>query len=161
MVIWFLFYKFNSMKTKSFIFQQSLWLFLLLILFHNIASAQVPAGSACKCTQYLYMNDPSGSTNNGYVHKFRIDANGGFTEMPNGTTGTIPWFRVGGGLTSPHGLGQDVNGNLYIGETAGGDIRKLTCDGTIAPETGTGAFRIATGGYNFTSRDGIDRKSVV
>ncbi len=109
---------------------------------------------SCKCSQYIYLNDPTNNTN-GYVHKFRVETNGLLTELPNGTTGTIPWFPSGGGLPSPHGLGQDLNGNIYIGETTGGDVRKLTCDGTLVPETGTGGFRIATGGYNFVSKDGI------
>ncbi|MBK7224387.1 MAG: hypothetical protein IPH96_02760 [Saprospiraceae bacterium] len=32
-------------------------------------------------------------------------------------------------------MGQDLNANLYIGEFASGDIRKLTCNGTLLPES--------------------------
>ena len=40
-------------------------------------------------------------------------------------------------LPSPHGLGTDLNGYLYIGETGGGgsEIRKFTCDGEILDES--------------------------
>lgn len=110
---------------------------------------------SCNCNEYIYLNDVSNYDGvNGFIHKFRVNADGTMTEVPNGVTGTVPWFPVGGGLPSPHGLGQDLNGNLYIGETAGGDIRRVSCDGVLAPES---EYRVANGGgYNIGSTsDGI------
>jgi len=87
----------------------------------------------CDCKEFLYMNDPSSGT----VHKFEIHADGSTTEInPTG-----PWYPNGGvsGLPSPHGLGSDLNGNLYIGEGIGinmgdeGDLRRLDCDGNLYP----------------------------
>ena len=106
---------------------------------------------ACYCSDYIYMNDTNNDVN-GYVHKFRVNADGSLTEIPNGITGTMPWFAPGAGLPSPHGLGQDLNGNLYIGETNTGKIRKLNCDGVITP---TATYSINDGGFNIASKDGI------
>jgi len=40
---------------------------------------------------------------------------------------------------SPHGLATDLNGNIYVGESiatdGSADIRRLTCDGEIVPES--------------------------
>jgi hypothetical protein len=113
---------------------------------------------SCNCFNYVYLNDVANYDGaNGFVHKFRVNADGTMTEMPNGTTGTTPWFPVGGGLPNPHGLGQDLNGNLYIGESPGGDIRRLSCDGTLYPETGPTGYLVDNGaGYNIGSTsDGI------
>ncbi|MBK7224386.1 MAG: hypothetical protein IPH96_02755 [Saprospiraceae bacterium] len=51
--------------------------------------------STCNCSDYIYLNDVSNFDGvNGYIHKFRVNADGSVTEMPNGTTGTLPWFPV-------------------------------------------------------------------
>jgi len=90
----------------------------------------------CDCNEYVYVNEPSESA----THKFRINpADSSLTEInPIGT-----WYPNGGTseLIRPHGLGSDLNGYLYIGETNGtngingSSIRKLTCDGEIFPES--------------------------
>lgn len=117
----------------------------LLVLMAEVAQAQVK----CQCTDYMYLNDQDG-----FVHKFKIGSNGTFTEI-KGANGSLPWFPLGGGLSSPHGLGQDLNGNIYIGNNASGPVRKLTCDGVLLPQTGPTGFSINDGGYNFRSKDGI------
>lgn len=112
----------------------------------------------CDCHEYIYLNDVSNYDGvNGFIHKFKVNPDGTMTEVPNGSTGTMPWFPAGGGLPSPHGLGQDLNGNLYIGESAGGDIRRLSCDGFLYPETGPTGYLVANGsGFNIGSTsDGI------
>ena len=115
---------------------------------------------SCNCEYYMYLNDPqvqAGVPGGGFVHKFRINSDGTFTEIfSNPPTNTIPWFPPFGGLPVPHGLAQDLNGNIYIGESDNGggnnDIRKLSCSGAIVSEA---TFKIDDGGYNFSSRDGI------
>ncbi|MBC3794494.1 hypothetical protein FH603_5023 [Spirosoma sp. LMG 31447] len=99
-------------------------------------------------TDYLYLNDPNTSvTNGGCVHKFRLNPNNTATEIkqPSGSS----WVPTGAGLPKPHGLGQDLNGNLYVGQTENGPIAKIRCDGTIVNPN-----FINDGGFNFVSKDG-------
>ncbi len=105
----------------------------------------------CVCEDYLYLNDPFGSQ----VHKYQINANGTLSEiLNNGNT----WYPGGGisELSSPHGLGADLNGFLYIGDAVFGEpnkqIRQLTCDGTITP-TSEVSFPIGAGVFNIVSTD--------
>ncbi|MBC6993147.1 choice-of-anchor A family protein [Neolewinella lacunae] len=122
------------------------------------ANVCVPS-NVCECGDYIYLNEPRGG--NGLVHKFRINSDGSFTEIPNGITNTLPWFPQGGGLPSPHGLGQDLNGNLYIGETETGPIRKLTCEGELlpvsefAPTPTLSPMLSGIGGFNVVSYNGV------
>ena len=98
---------------------------------------------ACNCSEYVYLNEIT--ENNNAVHKFLVNSDGSFTEIGN------PWFdnvAAGETLTDPHGLGSDLNGFLYIGETALGNVRKFTCDGTIFSSSD---FEINSGGLNFVS----------
>ncbi len=87
-----------------------------------VTSSPLDCG-ACSCKEYLYLND----TGTGEVHKFSVDP----------TTGEIaeigsPWMS---GFTNPHGLGSDINGNLYIGDNTTGPIYKISCDGgTVADD---------------------------
>ena len=134
------------MKNSNLIFKV-----VLFFLFFGGANQNVKAQGACTCNDFIYMNDTNDDIN-GFVHKFKVNANGTMTEMPNGTSGTMPWFPSGAGLPSPHGLGQDLNGNLYIGETNSGPIRKLNCEGAIVPAT---SYSITDGGFNINSKDGI------
>ena len=101
----------------------------------------------CNCTETVYLNEVTGG---GAVHKYEVKSNGTVTELA-GANG-IPWFdsdyytgQSNMSLPSPHGLGYDLNGNLYVGETWGGDIRRLTCDGALQPES---EFVINNGGFN-------------
>lgn len=99
----------------------------------------------CTCTEYIYLNETS---NGGVVHKYSVAADGTLTQIFNSGNA---WYPGGGTseLPSPHGLGSDLNGNLYIGETEAGDIRKLTCEGEIVPES---EYVISgDGGYNIGS----------
>lgn len=59
------------------------------------------------------------------VHKFEIDPNDGtvLNEIGN------PWLPSG--IGSPHGLGTDYNGFLYISSNTNGNTYQLTCDGEI------------------------------
>lgn len=131
---------------------------LLCLLVSFYAVANFAQSNTCDCDYYMYLNDVQGSgSGDGFVHKFRINPNGTFTEIfRNPPTNTVPWFPTGGGLPSPHGLAQDLNGNIYIGEGPFGDgaedIRKLSCSGTLVPQA---TFKIDDGGYNFSSRNGI------
>ncbi len=82
----------------------------------------------CGCTDYLYLAEPVDGT----VHKFVLD--GTFPAPEIGS----PWYG-GTEFPKPHGIAVDLNGFLYIGEVAiNGDdtnIRKVTCDGTVFPDT--------------------------
>ncbi|GGD69645.1 hypothetical protein GCM10011514_37180 [Emticicia aquatilis] len=103
----------------------------------------------CKVTDFLYLNDPQDYQTQGFVHKLKIGSGGTLTEVPNGL-GNTPWFPQGGGLGSPHGLGQDLNGNLYIGANSDtGPIAKITCDGTLV-----NLNFINDAGFNIVSKDG-------
>ena len=55
------------------------------------------------CTEFIYLNDPPLDI----VHKFEVDPANGVSEIGN------PWLT---GINEAHGLGVDINGNLYIGE---------------------------------------------
>ena len=132
---------------QSYLLLKVTYLFFFFIGINQNLQAQ----GACSCNDFIYMNDTNDDVN-GFVHKFKVNANGSMTEIPNGTTGTMPWFPSGAGLPSPHGLGQDLNGNLYIGETNTGPIRKLNCEGAIVPAT---SYSITDGGFNINSKDGI------
>ena len=107
----------------------------------------------CDCSEFIYLNEVTGSK--GRVHKFEVDTNATTAEeyLIEIMTDGRPWYE-GNDLSSPHGLGSDLNGSLYIGEHyAHGDIRKLSCDGTLFPEgTGAGEFKFASGGqFNIAS----------
>jgi len=122
-------------------------LFFLLIttlIFSRLLNAQT-----CKVTDFIYLNDPQDYQTQGFVHKLKIGTGGTLTEVSNGL-GNIPWFPQGGGLGSPHGLGQDLNGNLYIGANSDtGPIAKITCEGTLV-----NLNFINDAGYNIVSKDG-------
>lgn len=87
----------------------------------------------CDCDEYIYLNE---TTDGGKVHKFLINSNGTVTEVLNNGQA---WYPGNGTseMESPHGLGSDLNGYLYIAEGLGTthDIRKLTCDGDIFSES--------------------------
>ena len=110
-------------------------LLFLLILTGSSAFAQF-----CDCTEYIYLNDTESRT----VHKFKVESDGTLTEVfTNGNT----WYPGANPteLPSPHGLGVDLNGFLYISERAVGQIRKLSCDGEIVPASD---FEINAGSRN-------------
>ena len=99
----------------------------------------------CDCVDYVYLNE---TTNGGAVHKFNVSASGLLTEVA-GANG-MPWYASvneipDDQMASPHGLGSDLNGNIYIGEGFGGPVRKLDCNGNIEP---TSEFEISDGGFN-------------
>lgn len=91
-----------------------------------------PPPVSCNCIDYMYLNE---TTDGGKVHKYEINpADGSVSEiLVNGNA----WYPGSGTsqLPSPHGLGMDLNGNLYIGEglQPNGRIRKLNCAGEIVP----------------------------
>lgn len=109
----------------------------------NLAVQDCTVG--CDCVDQLYLNEPGVGT----VYKFSVDpSNGDLTEIGS------PWYG-GSELPAPHGLGIDLNGFIYIGEStnADTDIRKLTCDGEIFDEAD---FVYRHGGqFNIGSYDGI------
>ncbi|WP_425421172.1 GEVED domain-containing protein [Phaeodactylibacter xiamenensis] len=82
-------------------------------------------GQSCNCTEYIYLND----TDLEFIHKFAVDeTSGSVTEIG------APWFE---GLaqspqfTDPHGIAQDLNGNLYIATSSQGDIYQFDPFGNI------------------------------
>lgn len=114
----------------------------------TVALGGVDCSSFCNCEEYVYLNETS---NSGAVHKFEVAADGTLTEA-SGSKG-MPWYASlnesgDNRMPSPHGLGIDLNGNLYIGEGFNGDIRKLDCLGNIEPTT---SFEVADGGFNINS----------
>lgn len=127
---------YNLQMKKYFIILLNIGLF-----FHiSISKAQV-----CEVTDYLYLNDVT--TSGGFVHKMKLNADKTATEIFS--SGSNPWFPPGGVLDTPHGLGQDLNGNLYIGQTGSGPIAKIKCDGRVINPT-----FINDGGFNILSKDG-------
>lgn len=113
---------------------------LTIIAFAGFFNFQTIQSQSCNCTEYVYLNDTAGDA----THKFIVNADGTLTELLNGTT---PWLTEPGFL-SPHGFATDINGNVYIAERATGDIRKMSCDGVVLPES---EFVINDGGTNFGS----------
>jgi len=110
----------------------------------------------CNCTEYLYLNEPANSVNQG-IHKFELNGNYNPADPASSVIGQeigSPWFDNNAAnetLTNPHGLAVDLNGNIYVGETnsTAGGIRKLRCDGTILP---TSEYYIPNeGGYSFAT----------
>ena len=86
-----------------------IWLLISFVHVDGI-TAQGEGGEICNCAEYLYLND----TGTGEVHKFSIDpTDGTMTEVGS------PWMS---GFTNPHGLGSDLNGNIYIGDNTTGPI---------------------------------------
>lgn len=101
-------------------------LFMISIVGISFSSTQA---QDCSCQEYLYVNE----VQDGSVHKFIIGSDGSLTEInPNG-----PWYPNGAAteMPLPHGLGTDLNGYVYIGESLDTDseIRRLDCDGNIMP----------------------------
>lgn len=106
------------------VFSVLIWVSLLLFSIGNIQAQD------CACEEYVYLNEVQ---NGGAVHKYKVNADGSLTEInPNG-----PWYPDGGvsEMALPHGLGSDLNGYIYIGESLDSDseIRRLDCDGNIMP----------------------------
>jgi len=115
----------------------------------------------CECTEYMYLNEIS---HGGSIHKFALDADYDASSDPAtaiiGTEVGNPWynnFANREALSFPHGLGIDINGFLYIGETGSLDnnlnneIRRFSCDGVPVPSS---AFTIPrTAGSNFASNE--------
>lgn len=108
----------------------------------TLADLIAPPGD-CECTEYIYLNEAS----NGEVHKLEILPGGALNEIFGGANNDKSWYPGDNvsELPSPHGLGMDLNGFLYIGETGLGDsnIRKFGCDGQIYD---TNEFAIANTG---------------
>ena len=96
----------------------------------------------CDCKEHLYLND----TGFGEVHKFSINPN-------DGTIAEVgsPWMS---GLTNPHGLGSDLNGNLYIGDHNIGPIYKINSQGgTVANDATLWFTNVENGLTNIGSID--------
>lgn len=94
---------------------------------------------SCNCQEYIYLNEPDISS----VIKFRVNSDGSLTEVLGVNGGTMPtqhWYpgTSTSELPQPHGLGWDLNGNLYIGanSNSGSQIRKFNCDGVLSPVDG-------------------------
>ncbi len=98
----------------------------LFFCFNIIFQTKLPA--QCNCEEYIYLNEPEAG---GKVHKFRVNPDGSVFEIFN--TGGTTWYPGANGseMSSPHGLGVDINGFFYISETVTGNIRKLNCEGGI------------------------------
>ncbi|MEM9991391.1 MAG: hypothetical protein AAF738_06470 [Bacteroidota bacterium] len=121
-------------------------IYCLFILCCALAIPSVLDAQNCNCQEYVYLNEPT----SGSVHKYLVQPG---LPLSAGEVGTpaSPWYN-GSELPSPHGLGVDVNGNLYISEgfTGGTNIRRLDCDGNIelasdfAITTPSGLFQIGS-----------------
>lgn len=127
----------------------------LIFLMHSVSAQR----RSCNCRDYLYVNEVDasggGGSGGGRVHKFAVDAStSGLTEILNNGN---PWYPGANAseLPNPHGLGVDLNGYLYIGNTAQSpnQIRRLTCDGEIKPTSEfvinePGVYLTNIGSYN-------------
>lgn len=124
------------------------WLRLIALIAVMFSTTNQLWSQTCTCNEYIYLNE---ITNGGKIHKYRINANGSLTEINPGG----PWYPNGAAsqLASPHGLGRDQNGNLYVANTYvnNGQIRRLDCDGNLKP---TSEFVINNAGtFNISSLD--------
>ena len=93
----------------------------------------------CNCEEYIYLNEPAMNA----TLKFRINPDGSTTEILDPITGAH-WSE--GQTISPHGLGTDLNGFLYISNAEfsshgnSDSIRALSgldrynCDGDLIEE---------------------------
>jgi hypothetical protein len=103
---------------------------LLLLLFGTAHTLQA---QTCDCKEYIYLNEPA----IGAVLKFEVGAGVPLTEV-TGSNGPGHWYPGSGvsALPSPHGLGTDLNGRLYIGSSFAPNtpIRRFNCDGQIEPQ---------------------------
>ncbi len=113
----------------------------------------------CDCKEYIYLNEPNAQQ----VHKLEVLSDGTLSEVFGGANQDQVWYPGDNisELPSPHGLGTDLNGFLYIGATSASasPIRRLRCDGEIFPtnvfsleNTGTkqNIFSIGSTLYNNT-----------
>jgi len=117
----------------------------------SICILTVPSyAQSCNCTEYVYLNDPDQM---GSVYKFRVEADGSLTQMySDAPTNTMPYL-VGGAATtptSPHGVGVDEFGNVYVGSQRdeNGGIYKYNCYGDFEEIT-IPAENIAANGPGF------------
>lgn len=112
-----------------------------------------PPPGICDCEEYIYINEVPPNFGNGdfgSVHKFRVNIDGTLDEVYSDPANQIPWYpRTGSMLPSPHGLGTDLNGFIYIGSaiepSQNPQQRKFLCDGTIQP---VDAATINQGSFN-------------
>lgn len=75
----------------------------------------------CECDEFLYLNDRLANE----TLKFRANPDGSLSMIGS------PWLD---NIAAPHGLGVDLDGNLYIAQTPFsnfGDIFKIKPDGTV------------------------------
>ncbi|SOD90663.1 hypothetical protein [Spirosoma fluviale] len=102
----------------------------LLVSYQSVGQV-TSTGLTCNCNEYIYLNEPGSQQ----VHKFKVESNGNLTEILVGGNPWYPGNYPASELPSPHGLGTDINGRLYIGETGvgGSFIRQFSTNGTITP----------------------------
>ncbi len=140
----------NSYNSTGNKFVLLISLILLVPFFATTLTAQ-----NCTCNEYVYVNEVNGI---GRVHKYLANADGSLTEIFN--NGDV-WYPGGNAseLPNPHGLGTDINGNIYVGEDLNpSNVRQLSCDGTIVPVNEfaiptQGQFNIATVGNTLFIND--------
>lgn len=120
----------------------SVGLFLVSLVLPTMPSMGQGTGAWCSCNEFIYLNEPGTSQ----VHKFKVESNGSLTEV---SVAGNPWYPGSSTsqLPSPHGLGTDINGRLYIGESGfpNSHIRQLTTTGTI---TATTTFNLLVDDWN-------------
>lgn len=104
---------------------------LMLLSFVFLGLEKINA-QACDCTEYIYLNEPNADA----TLKFIVNADGSLTEIINPATPNGHWAE--GTTTSPHGIGTDLNGFIYIGNIttnpATGGVDKYDCAGTLVEE---------------------------
>ncbi|MEM9991805.1 MAG: hypothetical protein AAF738_08575, partial [Bacteroidota bacterium] len=111
-----------------------------------LAERDCAATLSCNCTEYIYLNDEDRDL----VHKFTV-SNTGLNEIGN------PWLSANV-IDRPHGLAQDINGNLYIGQAnsfgsrVNGPIFKLDAFGNVISND---FLDTPDYGFNFDSKDGV------
>ncbi|MBK9490239.1 MAG: hypothetical protein IPO07_16785 [Haliscomenobacter sp.] len=107
------------------------------LLLLGLLSPSALQAQSCNCKEYIYLNEPAEKS----VLKFAVGSGTSLTQIS--APGGGPWYpgTNASELPFPHGIATDLNGNLYIAETANNSyIRKLTCDGDIFPVTGTTVY---------------------
>ena len=100
----------------------------------TLASLDSPTGLAVDPSGNVYVSD----SNNGRVR--RIDGNGIITTFAGGGNDSLSIDAAQLEMHYPSYLAFDRAGNLYISETGGFRVRKVTQSGAVATYAGTGEF---------------------
>ncbi len=106
----------------------------------SAASFDFPFGAAVDASGYLYVADRS----NNMIRK--ISPAGVVTTLAgSGATGSADGTGSAASFNTPVGMAVDGNGNVYVAETVGNVVRKISPAGVVTTLAGSGASGYADG----------------